>query len=82
MSDFRGGCEVWVIGRAYVVNLSVMGSFWISIFMAAGVAGWAYSRFARRVGYGNTRAVWTIVGVAFVLVFLFFWTLLTYVVHL
>lgn len=41
--------------------------FLYSLFFGLGVAGFAYSRLGRRVGYGNTGNVWTIVGIAFVL---------------
>jgi hypothetical protein len=46
--------------------------FLYSIFFAAGVAALAYTKLGKRVGYGNTANVWTIVGVVFVLVFFFF----------
>jgi len=59
-----------------------MSNVWISLFMAAGAAGWAYSKLGRRVGYGNTQNVWILTGAAFVFVFLFFITLLHYVLHL
>ena len=50
--------------------------------LAAGVAGWTYSKMGRRLGYSNTQSVWVVVGVAFALVFIFFETLLHYVIHL
>lgn len=50
--------------------------------MAAGVSAWVYSRFGRRIGYGNSQAVWVIVAVGFVLTFLIFFTLLRYVINL
>lgn len=53
-----------------------------SIFFAAGVAGFAYVKLGRRVGYGNSGSVWMIVGIAFVLSFIFFWTFTTQVIHL
>ncbi|HET7320065.1 MAG TPA: hypothetical protein VFI84_00590 [Candidatus Saccharimonadales bacterium] len=59
-----------------------MSNAWISLFAAAGVAAWAYSVLGRRVGYGNSQSVWMLVGAAFVFVFLFFITLLHYVIHL
>lgn len=59
-----------------------MSDVWISLFMAAGVAAWVYSKMGRRVGYGNSQNVWTLVGVSFVLVFAFFFTLLRYVINL
>lgn len=50
--------------------------------LAAGVAGWTYSKMSRRLGYGNNTSLWLIIGVAFVLVFAFIETLLHYVIHL
>jgi len=54
----------------------------ISLMLAAGVAGWTYSKMGRRLGYTNTGNVWLIVAVAFILVFVFLETLLHYVIHL
>lgn len=59
-----------------------MSNVLISLFLAAGAGAWAYAKLGRRVGYGNSQSVWLMVGVAFVLVFLFFITLLHYVIHL
>lgn len=53
-----------------------------SFFFAAGVAGFAYTKMGRRVGYGNAQSVWVLVGVAFILAFIFFYTLTTLVLHL
>lgn len=50
------------------------------VFFGAGVAGFAYSRMGRRVGYGNTANVWLIVGTVFILVTIFFYTILTFFV--
>jgi hypothetical protein len=44
-----------------------------SIFFGAAVAAIAYSRLGRRVGYGNTANVWTIVGVVFVIFTILFY---------
>lgn len=49
-----------------------------AIFFGAGVAGVAYSRLGRRVGYGNQANVWTIVGVIFVIVTIIFYTILSF----
>lgn len=49
-----------------------------SIFFGAGVAGFAYTRIGRRVGYGNSQNVWTVVGVIFVLSSAFFYTILRF----
>lgn len=48
-----------------------------SVFFGAGVAAIAYSKLGRRVGYGNSQNVWTIVGVIFVLSSIVFFTVLT-----
>lgn len=50
-----------------------------SLFFGAGVAGFAYSRMGRRVGYGNTGNVALVVGVIFVISSLFFFTVLKFV---
>jgi hypothetical protein len=49
------------------------------LFFGAGVAAVAYSRLGRRVGYGNQTNVWLIVGIVFVLVTLFFYTILSFI---
>lgn len=56
--------------------------FLYSVFFGAGVAGFAYTKMGRRVGYGNPQYVWTIVGVVFVLTSLFFFTLLKYILNI
>lgn len=53
-----------------------------SIFFGAGVAAISYSRLGRRVGYGNSQNVWTIVGVIFVLSTIVFFTILTTFINL
>ena len=47
-----------------------------AVFFGAGVAGFAYTRPGRRVGYGNARNVWTVVGVIFVITSAIFYTIL------
>jgi hypothetical protein len=51
-------------------------TFLYSIFFGAGVAGFAYSRMGRRLGYTNTGNVTVVVGVVFVLSSIFFFTIL------
>lgn len=53
-----------------------------SIFFGAGVAGFAYVKLGRRVGYGNSSSVWMLVGIFFILGFVFFYTFTTRIVHL
>jgi hypothetical protein len=52
-----------------------------SLFIGAGVAGFAYTRMGRRAGYGNTQNVTIIVGVAFVLSTIVFYTILAYILN-
>lgn len=52
----------------------------IAMAFGAGVAGWAYTKLGRRVGYGNQQNVWTIVGVVFVISTIIFLTILVTVV--
>lgn len=47
-----------------------------AIFFGAAAGGFAYTKIGRRVGYGNQTNVWTIVGVAFVLTTIVFYTIL------
>lgn len=57
-------------------------NFMFSCFFAAGVAGFAYTKLGIRVGYGNGSTVWMIVGIAFIVALIFFYTFITYVVRL
>ena len=50
--------------------------------MAAGIAAFVYAKMGPRLGYGNAKNVWVVVGVCFGLVFLVFITLLKYVIHI
>ena len=65
-----------------MVNLSDMSSTLVALMFAAGVAGWMYSKMGRRLGYGNTQNVTVIVLASFVVAFLFFFTLLRYVLNI
>ncbi|MDB5184862.1 MAG: hypothetical protein JWN38_670 [Candidatus Saccharibacteria bacterium] len=47
-----------------------MSNTLISIFLAAGIAAFVYSKMGPRLGYGNQKNVWTVVGVTFVMVFI------------
>lgn len=57
-------------------------NFMYSFFFALGVSGFAYTKMGRRVGYGNAQSVWVLVGIAFAISLIFFYTLTTYVLHL
>ena len=59
-----------------------MGSGLVALFLAAGVAGFVYSKMGRRVGYGNSQNVWTLVAVTFVLVFIATFVLLKFTLNL
>jgi hypothetical protein len=48
-----------------------------AIFFGAGVAGVAYARMGRRLGYSNTQNVYTVVGIVFFMATVFFYTILT-----
>lgn len=52
-----------------------------SLFFGAGVAGFAYTRLGRRVGYGNEQYVWMIVGTVFILTAIFFYTVLKFILN-
>jgi len=54
----------------------------IALAFGAGVAGFAYAKLGRHVGYGDQRSVWTVVGVVFVLSSAFFFTIAKFVIHL
>jgi hypothetical protein len=47
-----------------------------AIFFGAGVAGLAYTRLGKRVGYQNSRNVWTLVGIFFIIGTIVFYTIL------
>ena len=57
-------------------------NFLVSFFFGAGVAAFVYSKLGRRIGYGNQKDVWLIVGVAFVLSLVFLYTLMTFVLNI
>ena len=59
-----------------------MGNGLLSLFVAAGTAAFVYSKMAPRLGYGNAKNVWTVVGVTFVLTFLVIFILLKTLISL
>lgn len=46
-----------------------MGSVLTSLFIAAGISAFVYAKLGRRVGYGNSQNVWTLVGISFAMSF-------------
>jgi hypothetical protein len=52
-----------------------------SIFFGAGVAGFTYSTFVRRIGYSNTKNVFVFTGVVFLIATFFFYTVMAYIFH-
>jgi hypothetical protein len=52
------------------------------LFFSIGVTGIVYVKFAKRVGYSNTNSVLFILGIVFIIAFLFFYTFTTYFIHI
>jgi hypothetical protein len=48
----------------------------LAVCLGAGVATFIYSKMGRRLGYGNSQNVWTVVAVTFVLSAIIFYTVL------
>ena len=46
-----------------------MSNALIALFLAAGIATYAYTKLGARLGYGNAQNVWIVVGAVFVLTF-------------
>jgi len=55
--------------------------FLIACLFGAGIAGVTYTRMGRRLGYANTQNVNLIVGIAFVLSTIVFYTILVTVAN-
>ena len=53
-----------------------MSNLLISMCFGAGVAAFVYSRFGRRVGYGNTQNQFILCGVVFAIVTIIFYTII------
>jgi hypothetical protein len=47
-----------------------------SVFFGFGAGGFAYTKMGRRLGYENSANVWTVVGIAFVMGTIVFYTIL------
>jgi hypothetical protein len=56
-------------------------NFLYALFFGAGVAAFTYSRFGRRVGYGNTQNVVTIIALVFVITTVVFFTVFSTLLH-
>ena len=46
-----------------------MGNVFTALFLALGAGALAYSQLGKRVGYGNAKNVWTLVGMAIAITF-------------
>ena len=46
-----------------------MGTTLTALMLSAGIAGLIYSQLGKRVGYGNGKQVWTLVGIGFAVSF-------------
>lgn len=57
-------------------------NFMYSIFFAAGVAGFAYAKLGRRIGYSDGKSVAIITGIMFVIGVVFFYTVMTYILKI
>ena len=62
----------------YNMGMDLMYSF----FFAAGVATFVYVKLGKHIGYGNGQTVWVMVGVVFVVMLAFFYSVTRYFVHL
>lgn len=58
-----------------------MSSGVVAFLFGIGVAGWSYSKLVRRTGEGDSKKAFLGAAVIFVLCFIFFYTLLAWVLH-
>ena len=56
--------------------------FIVALVIAAGIAGFAYSKLSRRAGYGNTQSILGVIAVSFVISLIVVYTILKYIIHL
>jgi hypothetical protein len=54
----------------------------LSFLIGLGVATWVYSKFTRRTGNASGANNLAVIGVTFLIVFLFSWSILQFVIHL
>ncbi len=59
-----------------------MKNFWIALAFSIGFSGVVYAKFGKRIGYGNPKTVWTVIGIIGFMSFLFMYTMFVYVLHL
>ncbi len=59
-----------------------MTAFLTAIFFAAGAGGWVYTKLSPRAGLGNQQSAFIGGGVAALIAFIFFFTLLRYVFNI
>jgi hypothetical protein len=59
-----------------------MSAFFIALMFGAGVGGWVYTKLSRRVGLGNQGQAFLGGGIAALGAFIFFFTLLKYVLQI
>lgn len=54
----------------------------VSLIVAAGIAGFAYSKLSQRAGYGNTKSILPTIGIIFGVSWIIGYTLLRFVLHI
>jgi hypothetical protein len=59
-----------------------MNVFLISLMFGAGIAGFVWAKVGRRTGNANPQSVYLSAGLAGVIAFIFFFTLLKYVLNI
>ena len=58
-----------------------MNNLLYSLYFGLGVAALVYSRFGRRIGYGNAKNVWMIVTASLLMAMFFAYSFLAWVIH-
>jgi hypothetical protein len=53
-----------------------------SLFLAIGVATFAYTKFARRAGYGNAQSILIVIAATFVITFIVGITVFKFILHI
>lgn len=52
-----------------------------SLYFGLGIAAFVYSRLGRRLGYGNSKNVWLVVGGSLLMAMFFAYSFLAWVIH-